>query len=89
MGAFYWRLVAPAKDVYSVLEPLYADYRRLAFRKDDGLFEILHMDEFIDHLLRDEIYCEVTLPRISKRHVLEEEGLLDPRVSALKLEEEE
>jgi pre-mRNA-splicing factor 38A len=57
-----------------VLEPLYSDYRRLAFRKDDGKFEILHMDEFIDMLLREEIYCDVTLPRINKRFILEEDG---------------
>lgn len=41
------------------------------------------MDEFIDKLLREENFCEVTLPRISKRHVLEEEGVLEPRISAL------
>lgn len=89
LGAFYWRLVSPAKDVYKVLEPLYSDYRRMAFRKEDGLFEILHMDEFIDHLLRDEIYCDVTLPRISKRYVLEEDGVLEPRISALNLDKED
>jgi len=83
LGAFYWRLIAPAKDVYRVLEPLYSDYRRIAFRGISGKFEILHMDEFIDKLLREDNFCEVTLPRISKRHVLEEERVLEPRVSAL------
>lgn len=79
LGAFYWRLTAQAKDVYRVLEPLYSDYRRLILRKgDSGKFETLHLDELIDSLLRDETFCDVTLPRISKRHVLEEEGLLEP-----------
>ena len=36
LGAFYWRLVASAKDTFKVLEPLYSDYRRLAYRKEDG-----------------------------------------------------
>ena len=89
LGAFYWRLIAHAKDIYKVLEPLYSDYRRLVIRKDSGLFEELHMDEFIDNLLRDEIFCDVTLPRISKRHVLEEEGVLEPYQSALNIQDEE
>ena len=89
LGAFYWRLTAPAKDIYKVLEPLYSDYRRIAFRKEDGLFEIMHIDELIDHLIRDDIFCEVTLPRISKRYVLEEEGLLEQRVSALNIQDED
>lgn len=74
LGAFYWRLVASAKDIFKVLEPLYSDYRRLAYRKEDGQFEVIHMDEFVDRLIREELYCDVTLPRISKRFVLEEEG---------------
>ena len=41
------------------------------------------MDEFVDRLIRDELYCDVTLPRISKRHVLEEDNQLEPRISAL------
>jgi pre-mRNA-splicing factor 38A len=76
LGAFYWRLTAPAKSVYTVLEPLYSDYRRMAYRDVSGKFEIIHMDEFVDRLLRDEHFCDVTLPRISKRHVLEEDGIL-------------
>ncbi len=53
------------------------------------MFEELHMDEFIDNLLRDELFCDVTLPRISKRHVLEEEGVLEPYQSALNIQDEE
>ena len=84
LGAFYWRLVARnAKDVYQMLEPLYSDYRRLAYRNESGEYEIMHMDEFIDKLLREENFCEVTLPRIVKREVLENEGMLKPYVSML------
>jgi pre-mRNA-splicing factor 38A len=36
LGAFYWRLVGKAKDIYTVLEPLYADYRRLVIRRELG-----------------------------------------------------
>ena len=87
LGAFYWRLTGQqAKDIYKVLEPMYSDYRRLVIRRgDSGAFETIHMDEFIDSLLREEAFCDVTLPRISKRHVLEEEGVLEPYESALNI----
>ena len=47
------------------------------------------MDELIDSLLQDDIFCDVTLPRISKRHVLEEEGVLEPYQSALNIQEDD
>lgn len=71
------------------MEPLYSDYRRLLIRRDTGKFETLHMDEMIDCLLRDDTFFDVTLPRISKRHVLEEEGVLEPYQSALNIQDED
>ena len=41
------------------------------------------MDEFIDNLLRLERYCDVILPRLQKREVLEEANDIAPRVSIL------
>ena len=41
------------------------------------------MDEFVDHLLRDERYCDIILPRLTKRSVLEETEGLKPRKSLL------
>ena len=67
LGAFYWRLIAPQKQIYTILEPYYADYRRIAFRDLNGKYSIMHMDEYIDKLIRDDIFCDVTLPRILKR----------------------
>jgi pre-mRNA-splicing factor 38A len=55
----------------------------MVIRRDSGQFEELHMDELIDSLLREDTYCDITLPRISKRHVLEEEGVLEPYQSTL------
>ena len=46
-------------------------------------FELSHMDEFIDNLLRLERYCDVILPRLQKREVLEEANDIAPRVSIL------
>jgi len=46
-------------------------------------WEILHMDEYIDCLLKDNIIFQITLPRIPKRYILEETGYLDPRESLI------
>ena len=50
LGAFYFRLTGAAAHIYPALEPLYEDYRKLAFRSAKG-WELVHMDEFIDLLL--------------------------------------
>ncbi|XP_076371041.1 pre-mRNA processing factor 38 [Tachypleus tridentatus] len=83
LGAFYMRLVGTSIDSYKYLEPLYNDYRKIRRQNRQGLYEAIYMDEFIDELLHEERVCDVILPRIQKRQVLEELNELDPRVSAL------
>ncbi|TRY75548.1 hypothetical protein TCAL_06389 [Tigriopus californicus] len=83
LGAFYLRLTGTALDCYKYLEPLLNDYRGIRMQRRDGKFELSHMDELIDSLLRDERVCDVIMPRIQKRHILEEMNELDPRVSVL------
>ncbi|XP_065834344.1 pre-mRNA-splicing factor 38A-like [Oscarella lobularis] len=83
LGAFYLRLAGTAMDCYKYLEPLYNDYRKLKRRKRDGNFELVHMDEFVDELLHNERTCDVILPRIQRRYVLEQDERLEPRMSAL------
>lgn len=46
-------------------------------------FSLTHMDEFIDKLLHEERVCDIILPRLPKREVLEETENLAPRKSAL------
>ncbi len=46
-------------------------------------FELLHVDEFVDELLREDRACDIILPRIQKRNILEQTEQLEPRVSAL------
>lgn len=46
----------------------------------DGSYSITTLDEFADSLLQDERVCEIQLPRITQRRVLEEtEGLTERR----------
>ncbi|TPX70029.1 hypothetical protein SpCBS45565_g02062 [Spizellomyces sp. 'palustris'] len=91
LGAFYLRLTGTAVEIYQYLEPLLLDYRKLRRRNISGEFELTHVDEFVDDLLRSERVCDTILPRITKRHILEENGDLEPRLSPLEedLEDEE
>ena len=64
LGALYLRLVGTSLEVYNYLEPLYNDYRKLKMMNRNGEFELTHVDEFVDVLLREERVCDVILPRI-------------------------
>jgi len=83
LGAYYLRLTGTALDCYKYLEPLLNDYRKIRQQRRDGNFELSHMDELIDQLLHEERVCDVQLPRIQKRSVLEENNDLEPRISVL------
>uniref|UniRef100_A0A915L7D2 Pre-mRNA-splicing factor 38 n=1 Tax=Romanomermis culicivorax TaxID=13658 RepID=A0A915L7D2_ROMCU len=83
LGAYYLRLTGTSIEIYKYLEPLYNDYRKLRFMNREGKFELLHMDEFIDQLLREDRVCDIQLPRLQKREILEEAQQLEPRVSIL------
>ncbi|XP_014260080.1 pre-mRNA-splicing factor 38A [Cimex lectularius] len=83
LGAFYMRLVGTSIECYKYLEPLLNDGRKLRMQVRDGSFQLIHMDDYIDNLLHDERQFDVILPRIQKRHVLEEANELEVRVSAL------
>nr|XP_020464735.1 pre-mRNA-splicing factor 38A [Monopterus albus] len=83
LGAMYMRLTGTAVDCYKYLEPLYNDYRKIKSQNRNGEFELMHVDEFIDDLLHAERMCDIILPRLQKRQVLEEAEMLDPRISAL------
>ena len=41
------------------------------------------MDEFVDSLLNEERVCDIIMPRMTKREVLEDLGELGPRKSRL------
>uniref|UniRef100_A0A8D8M168 Pre-mRNA-splicing factor 38 n=1 Tax=Cacopsylla melanoneura TaxID=428564 RepID=A0A8D8M168_9HEMI len=83
LGAYYMRLTGTSVDCYKYLEPLFADSRKLRFQNRQGAFEVIHVDEFIDQLLREERMCDIILPRIQKRHVLEENNEIEVKVSIL------
>ncbi|GAA5910826.1 hypothetical protein JCM8208_001006 [Rhodotorula glutinis] len=83
LAAFYVRLTFDSLNCYEVLEPLLNDYRKLRFRAMDGSYSILTIDEFADQLLHGDSACEIQLPRLTQRKVLEETEGLAPRRSKL------
>jgi pre-mRNA-splicing factor 38A len=83
IAAMYVRLAFSSLEVYEILEPMLEDYRRLRFRQMSGNYHITYMDEFVNDLLTKERVCELILPRLTKRIVLEESEGLAPRISKL------
>jgi len=82
LAAMYIRMTFRAVDVFELLEPLLKDYRKLRKRSTAG-FTLTYMDDFADELLTEERVCDIILPRLTKREVLEETEGLGPRSSAL------
>lgn len=66
-GAYYLRLVGKAYDVYTYLEPLYNDFRRVRVAQPDGSFALSHVDEVVDDMLRKDYLFDVALPHIPMR----------------------
>ena len=71
------------KHTHRYLEPLYNDYRRVIYRNIDGSAKRVHIDEFIWDVLHEDMVCDIALPRLPSRLVLEESGTLAPRESVL------
>lgn len=72
--------------VYTILSDEHSlitlNYHALSFDSTAN-YTITHFDEFIDQLLNEERVCDIILPRLTKRDVLEELGELGPRKSLL------
>ena len=84
LAAFYVRLTfEPAEDVYTTLEPLLGDYRKLRRRTRDGGYALTYIDQFVDDLLTKDRACATILPRLTQRSQLEDDGKLEERESPL------
>ncbi|TGZ83366.1 PRP38-domain-containing protein [Ascodesmis nigricans] len=82
LAAMYVRLCWNAVDVYTTLEKYLADYRKIKIRGQGG-WRLGYVDDFIDELLTKERVCDVALPRMMTRAMLEDVGELEPRESML------
>merc|ERR1712157_12607 len=81
--------VGDSIDIYKILEPYYNDFRKIKYQRPDGVFQILHIDEFVDNLLHEERFLSMQLPRLVKRRVFEANDQLEPRISPLEDEFQE
>lgn len=82
LGAFYLRLVGRPLEVYQYLEPLYNDNRKVRLRTEYS-FELSHVDELVDDMLRKDYCFDIALPRLPARMYLEKQKLIEPRISLL------
>ncbi|KAG8525788.1 uncharacterized protein KY384_000548 [Bacidia gigantensis] len=83
LAAFYVRLTFAAKEVYTTLEPLLADYRKLRRRVRDGSYSLTYIDQFVDDLLTKDRVCATSLRKLPPRTILEDLDQLEPRESPL------
>ncbi|CRG96377.1 pre-mRNA-splicing factor 38A, putative [Plasmodium gallinaceum] len=79
LGIFYLRLIGKSLEVYKNLEPVLFDYRKVRMRLQDGTFQKIYMDEFVDNCLILNNYLDVDFPTLTKRQILEENNLLEKR----------
>ena len=89
LAAFYVRLTFDAKDVYTTLEPLLADSRKLRRRTKDGGYSLTYVDQFVDDLLTKDRVCGTSLWKLPQRAILEDLGQLEIRESPLGAELDE
>ena len=85
----YVRISWSAADVHGYLEPILKDHRKLRKRLVSGAWGLVCMDEFVEDLLTGNYSCNVSLPRLPKRQMLEASGILGPYRSALVVEGQE
>ncbi|GBF98636.1 pre-mRNA-splicing factor [Raphidocelis subcapitata] len=83
LGAFYLRLTGRALDVYTYLEPLYNDFRKVRVRSSGGAYVLSHVDAVVDDMLRRDYLFDIALPHIPNRVTMVNTGQLEPRVSVL------
>lgn len=82
LAAFYIRLTFDPVVVYKTLEPLLLDYRKLR-RRVRGHYVLTNMDQFVDELLTKDRVCATSLWKLPSRQQLEDQDLLDERISPL------
>ena len=83
LAAFYARLTFQPKEVYTTLEPLLGDWRKLRRKTREGGYTLTYMDQFMDDLLMKSRVCGTSLMALPKRTVLEDLGQLEVRESPL------
>ena len=82
LAAFYIRLAWEPVEIYTTLEPLLTDYRKIKRRLKEN-FSLTYVDQFIDDLLTKDRMCATSLWKLPSRANLEDLDMLEPRESPL------
>lgn len=82
LAAFYIRLAWEPVEIYTTLEPLLTDYRKIKRRLKEN-FSLTYVDQFIDDLLNKDRICATSLWKMPSRANMEDLDLLEPRESPL------
>ena len=77
LAAYYLRMTGTPLEIYSLLEPLYRDYRKVR-KLTKGGWQLLHVDEVIHELLTQAISLNMALPKLPARALLEDAHLIGP-----------
>ncbi|KAF2001652.1 PRP38-domain-containing protein [Amniculicola lignicola CBS 123094] len=85
LAAFYIRLTWEPVEIYTTLEPLLSDFRKIKRRTKDG-FTLTFVDQFIDDLLTKDRVCATSLWKLPARQQLEDLDMLEVRESVLQAE---
>ncbi|KAF2015542.1 RNA binding protein [Aaosphaeria arxii CBS 175.79] len=85
LAAFYIRLAWEPVEIYTTLEPLLTDFRKIKRRTKNG-FQLTYVDQFIDDLLTKDRICATSLWKLPSRANLEDLDMLEPRESPLQEE---
>ena len=80
--SIYIRIAFRPIDIYQLLEPILKDYRKLRHRLNTT-WTIITMDEFIEELLTSTFVCDLSLPRMINRNMLERNGKLNSYINHL------
>ena len=85
LAAAYLRMVGNAVAIYTHLEPLLADYRKVLVHTPSGKFERISMDQWIEVLLKSdgEAVYGMIFPQVSKRKDLESRGEIGPYIGCV------
>jgi pre-mRNA-splicing factor 38A len=85
LTAVYIRLVCRPEMVYSMLEPLFQDYRTVVLLDTDAKFSKVYIDEFVETLLAYGA-CSIQgfhFPHLTRRSVLHAKGLIGEYISSI------
>eukprot|EP00127_Corallochytrium_limacisporum_P004140 Clim_evm85s157 gene=Clim_evmTU85s157 len=83
LGALYLRIVGTPVQVFTGIEPLLQDWRKVRFIEPNGKYVVTYIDQVADDILRLSTVAGTTLPHLKNRVDMELQDEIDPRESEM------